>query len=303
MFYLIKATPDEQKYLDMMNTNIRLSDGERVDYYKRQDNILNYPIYSNDMKDKLKKYFEKNAQLKFLCNKFYIKLKNRLKKFANDTDIYCNDIDDVKELIVIQRKDFIWRFVPEQLKDIIDSALNYSSYLMPDPKYPKNPYTNQEFNIFEMYNIFKKLKMLHKTSINIELFNKYKFDIDLFNRYCFKILKQDSIHRVVNSWNAEEEDFLHNMLDIYETERYRLGGICKDCLLEIVKKSPEMFRLVKKLIIHNYIDYNEQIYTNYINALINMYGEYIKKNTCSHTKPQKLEQIAIDTLEFRVGTN
>ena len=69
---------------------------------------------------------------------------------------------------------------------------------MPEPSYPKNPYTNQFFNDLEMYQIYTYLKKNnYKDMLYFDLFYKYQFDIDEFTYNCFKILKADIITQTV----------------------------------------------------------------------------------------------------------
>ena len=115
LFYLIQppedVTNDQIEYL--LNQTHHM-DKNRFKYYERQHNILQNPLFNKEYKTKLKDYFQKNANLKMLCNKFYLKIKNCLTKQANDTDIYCEEFHQSdKELICIQRKEFVWKFVPK----------------------------------------------------------------------------------------------------------------------------------------------------------------------------------------------
>ena len=304
MFYLIQSESEQvTRYINMMCIGNKEN---RMNYFINQKNMLEFQFYTDEMKKELKLYFEKNARMKFLCNKFYIKIKNRLIKYGNETDLYCNNIsEDNHNLIILQRKDFVWRFDPQQLKELIESSLNYTSYLMPEPKEPKNPYTNKLFNILEISYIYKKLKKLNMTTIYLDLFKKYNFNIKQFSKYCFRMLKKDGVINTVKNWSYEDEDLILNLNDVYQAERYRLGGICRYCLIESIKKSPTILNIIKKLIIYNYVDFNEDRYTYYINTLIDEYQEYMNDgNPCVHNKPPtSLLNLAIDDMEFNIGTN
>ena len=182
LFYLIQPPEDlrsdQMKYLLNQNYIMKKS---KFKYYERQSDILQNLLFSKENKVKLQDYFNKNANIKLMCNKFYLKLKTRLSKPANDTDIYCDSFDEHQELLCIQRKEFVWKFVPNQVQQLINKSLTFSNYLIPEPSLPKNPYTNKPFNKLELYQIYTFLKKRnYNDMLYFDLFYKYNFDIDDF---------------------------------------------------------------------------------------------------------------------------
>ena len=307
LFYLIQppedVTNDQIEYL--LNQTHHM-DKNRFKYYERQHNILQNPLFNKEYKTKLKDYFQKNANLKMLCNKFYLKIKNCLTKQANDTDIYCEEFHQSdKELICIQRKEFVWKFVPKQILELVNKALTFSNYLMPEPSYPKHPYTNQFFNDLEMYQIYTYLKKNnYKDMLYFDLFYKYQFDIDEFTYNCFKILKADIITQTVKGWRYNDGDLLGYLDDVYETEKYRLSGVCLTCLKKSLESRPNILATVKRLIICNFLGTDKNTLTKIVNNLIYGYQAYVEETEsckCSGFGWSKLSDINPQDMQFNIG--
>jgi hypothetical protein len=304
LFYLINPPEGlgNEQISSLLNMNYNMKKS-RFKYYERQEDILRNPLFNEENKEQLKDYFHKNASLKFLCNKFYLKIKNRLIKPANGTDIYCDNFEPNKELICIQRKEFIWQFVPEQILLLVNKSLTFSNYMIPEPSFPKNPYTNKLFNKLEMYKIHSFLKKRnHNDMLYFDLFYKYQFDIDEFTYNCFKILKTDTVTETVKGWRYDDEDLLAYIDDVYETES-RLSGLCLGCLKQSIKSQPNILRTVKRLIICNFLGTDKNTFTKIVSNLINQYQEYIERETCQCINEgwNKLSDINLEDIQFNIG--
>ena len=177
MFIITTQNEIINQYLDILNFLQSMKNPNRKKgKYQLYNHILNNPLYDNNNKQLFKEFIFKNEKIKSMCYKFYFKLKNKVAKTANTTDIYLTEnIDDMdqKQIITIYKKEFIWRFDMEQICKVIDKSLYYSYDLFAEPKWPKNPFTNVEFNLYELYKIHSILKSNNKSSIYFDLFRLY----------------------------------------------------------------------------------------------------------------------------------
>lgn len=97
-------------------------------------------------------------------------------------DMYMNPIDlkNRNTMIIFQNK-ARYAFKLSDLINILNSALAHSPHFFSDPLFPKNPYTNIEFEMGALYEIYDRIKKSdYKMPILIQAFFCAEFDIDKF---------------------------------------------------------------------------------------------------------------------------
>ena len=296
MYYIIE--PKNPNVLDMMNRmNLlyHLNRVESINRFRIHSYILDCPLYSNENKLEFRTFLEKNFKLKFICYKFYFKLKNNISRYANDTDIFQQPFNNDKT-ITIHKKEFIWRFSLEDINSIITKSLTFSNSFFPNPKFPKNPYTNIIFNILELHQIHKQLNHFNSYNLYFELFKKYHFNLKAFEFHCFQMLKRDIIINTVNNFIAKEEEFEYCIEDIFYCCKLHSKNICFKCIKNIISENKNALKDIKQIMIQYNLYHND----NNINKMIDDFITcYYNKNNCQCI--QTFDDITY--VEFNIGTN
>ena len=107
----------------------------------------------------------------------------------NDTDLCMNTFtkEDTLNLSINQKR---FRFTSTELVQIFVNALEYREDIIPYPKYPKNPYTNNIFSIEECTLIYQFLsKHIQKIPDVIQFFYVHQFDMLMFYQLSKEFLK------------------------------------------------------------------------------------------------------------------
>lgn len=136
-----------------------------------------------------------NTQRKLMAlYKFKQMCLNKNKKFLSEQiDLNFNPLDDIPEkykIIVIQNgvKN---QFSLFDLIKIINTALSYESHFFPEPKAPKNPWSNKIFNDSTLYNIYFKI-IQSRISMPILFFRYFQsnFCLKTYERHNQLIIKK-----------------------------------------------------------------------------------------------------------------
>lgn len=99
-----------------------------------------------------------------------------------DHDMYMNPIDlkNRNTMIIFQNR-ARYAFKISDLINILNTALSHSPNFFADPLFPKNPYTNVEFEMGALYEIYDRIKKSdYKMPVLIQAFFCAEFDIDKF---------------------------------------------------------------------------------------------------------------------------
>jgi len=99
-----------------------------------------------------------------------------------DHDMYMNPIDlkNRNTMIIFQNR-ARYAFKLSDLINILNTALSHSPNFFADPLFPKNPYTNVEFEMGALYEIYDRIKKSdYKMPVLIQAFFCSEFDIDKF---------------------------------------------------------------------------------------------------------------------------
>ena len=136
-----------------------------------------------------------NTQRKLMAlYKFKQMCLNKNKKFLSEQiDLNFNPLDDIPEkykIIVIQNG-IKNQFSLFDLIKIINTALSYESHFFPEPKAPKNPWSNKIFNDSTLYNIYFKI-IQSRISMPILFFRYFQsnFCLKTYERHNQLIIKK-----------------------------------------------------------------------------------------------------------------
>ena len=222
-------------------------------------------------------------------------------KTGNTTDIYLTEnIEDMeqKQIITIYKKEFIWSFDMDQISQVIDKSLYYSYGLFAEPQWPKNPFTNMEFNPYELYKIHSMLKSNNKSSIYFDLFRLYKFNLFEFTENCYPVLKQKSIENTIKDYQKDDIEILEDMEDIaYSID---LDKFCINSIKTALDTKPEYLCKIKRLLINYHIYlHNTKKYQCIKNHFVDLYHQYV--DYPSQKVINSLDDIDIDTMTFEMG--
>ena len=301
MFIITSQNETINEYIDILTfLQSMRTPYRKKDKYQLYNHILENPLYDNN-KQLFKEFIFKNEKIKSMCYKFYFKLKRNVLKTGNTTDIYLTEnIEDMeqKQIITIYKKEFIWRFDMDQISQVIDKSLYYSYGLFAEPKWPKNPFTNMEFNLYELYKIHSMLKSNNKSSIYFDLFRLYKFNLFEFTENCYPILKQKSIENTIKDYQKDDIEILEDMEDIaYSIDPDKF---CINSIKTALDTKPEYLCKIKRLLINYHIYlHNTKKYQCIKNHFVDLYHQYV--DYPSQTTINSLDDIDIDTMTFEIG--
>jgi hypothetical protein len=145
-----------------------------------------------DRKDKateIETLFLKNQRMRWICRKFIARLRKRVmdKRAVGDTDLFtmCPIPDNQCIRVYDTMTRCVYFFHAHTMSKLIIRALLYGTYGIADPQSPKNPYTNIEWNIWQLISITNQLLLTgaqHCKPIPfvLLLFRKCNFNINYF---------------------------------------------------------------------------------------------------------------------------
>jgi len=160
-------------------------------------------------------------------------LKNTLRKCLNtkkilkyqspiDTDLYFNKLDIFPsyQTITLNCDKTLYNF---RLSDLINmwlKALKNTDNLFVKPLYLKNPYTNLEFEKYNLYNIFIAIQFSpYHTPYLIHSFIKNYCSLNAFTVHSYPTLKDNAIHTYVdNAHSYELMESINNMMHEFKRE-------------------------------------------------------------------------------------
>jgi hypothetical protein len=154
-------------------------------------------------------------------NRFAYLWKLKRAPVASNTDLYLNEISAEKQYVfsLLQNGKLFYFTVKDLLTLIRNDLCDGDEYFDIEPRFPKNPYTNEFFQESHMYNLYFYIK--YNTSMKLPDFLHYWF----LKSFCIirllseheSVLKKYAVRQYV--WNATHEDssFLTHIYDmLYE---------------------------------------------------------------------------------------
>jgi len=128
-----------------------------------------------------KSFFYKAQRLYHILLRFVKKCKfQKTKVFDIDCDLRMAQFEPATKIQLFENNQ-IYTFNIYDLLNIISTSLLQQTYLFIKPQYPKNPYTNLNFGINNLYNIYIKfLELKIKIPTIVMYFFECEFNIDIF---------------------------------------------------------------------------------------------------------------------------
>jgi len=200
MFHLLN------KYDDISKTKL---------YYWNE--IITNPFTESSYKAELNDIFFKTQKCYGVLNRFFIRCKINSMKPKIKIDMEMNEISLKPHLSMkIYQDGTLYYFMLRDLINICKSALLYSVSFFNEPYLPKNPYTNNEFPVGVLLNIYTEVRNSnYEMPILLQLLYKASFNIDKFLENNEYLLREEAITDFVkNSSACEKLDEIMDMLDL-----------------------------------------------------------------------------------------
>jgi hypothetical protein len=165
--------------------------------------LINVTTDSNYVKLKFGKYrlmenkehFYKAQRLIHILSRFIQKVKtHKLVTRSNiDCDLHMAPFDPKTEIELVENR-CVYKFNIYDLINIITSALFQQSFMFLNTQFPKNPYTNLNFSVHNLYNIYIKC-MSRSIQIPevIQRFCKSEFNIETFKEFHKMFLLESAV--------------------------------------------------------------------------------------------------------------
>ena len=195
-----------------------------------------YYSYANDKFNHYKKYLYKEVfflnkesdndilKIFYECQTLYfkmIKFKQLLmyktsKKYDYDEDFRSNKLSSMKKnyLFEIIENKTRYLFSIKDLVNIIENSLSSCEFgLVHHPVYPKNPFTNIEFSLSNLFNLYFKVKNTYlKMPILFHHFFLCHFNLKVFGIECDVLIREQSIIRYLK--NLNEDEYYDNIMKL-----------------------------------------------------------------------------------------
>ena len=196
MFIFEKQTEDIIENTNFLDKENVLSESY-VDLLKCIKQINTNMFISNESKQSMFDLYCINRRKNYILEKFVKKKKfNRNNKLLNESNLYftenIDEIDDNKKIKIYDNLNF-YIFEIEELLKLIDTSLCGFYNIYPEPKIPKNPYTNLEFNNLQLNKIYHSCLEKGKMSIWLSLYFNSEFDINKFENDNYRLLQNNAI--------------------------------------------------------------------------------------------------------------
>tara|TARA_B100001093_G_scaffold178230_1_gene170858 strand:- start:3392 stop:4705 length:1314 start_codon:yes stop_codon:yes gene_type:complete len=194
-------------------------------YYKKKINSFNEMktniFISEKDKNKLSEIFFKAQLLYKLFKKFYIKKTyHKYKIHNNDRDLNLIPLTnyDNKFIVSIVEDNIIYKYTIFDLLKIIKNSLCYSYAMFVEPRHPKNPYTNIEFSLYNLYNIYFITKNLDiNFPILLNIYFQSNFDLDNLTIDYESIIRDEIIKNYYSdASNTKKYNDIINILSKYK---------------------------------------------------------------------------------------
>ena len=148
--------------------------------------------------------------------------------FEKETDLCLNNLTNYPEnqkiTLIHYKKKYIFRI--SDLINIWVKSLSSNGDLYPEPRLPKNPYTNLEFNLGHLANIYLHARKLDfNIPILITLFWQNSLDMEKFRTEGYPMLKEAAVRNYMCD-NSQETLFydIINEKDVSNFDKSIIAG-------------------------------------------------------------------------------
>ena len=185
-------------------------------FYKLQSNI-----FINDIQKTYITYWVlKELELKNICRKFVLKLKNKIKDKHPQNNTLLDlqtPVNDLDIPVYITSKKKYWVLSSDEIKKTVRRSLLTNDMTEAQPKIPCNPYTNEELNLAQLVHIYMQIGHL-KLDTNIHNYAKRYFDITLFKFFNNVELTNNATKEYINTMSKNElndaSNYVHESMAI-----------------------------------------------------------------------------------------
>lgn len=201
-------------HLSMGKKNIK-SRIKQIEYYEKD--IINSPI------DELRKWVQKEQMVRTSMRRLVCLWLQRKygKRILNNEDP-CTLMTPIKLVRFFDIKSRgVYQFEASSLKKQFDISLTYSSWMFPEPKHPKNPLTNIDFNEGQRITIINSLRNYGYTSMLIEAYKLAQWNIIHFRNDNYTQLKYHAINNICNNVGPETAELLSEFIELQYTENQK----------------------------------------------------------------------------------
>lgn len=145
------------------------------------------------------------------------------KKYDNHCTLELESLDKFAEnekFHFIQNRT-IYTFTIYDMIRCIKSCIENVNYIHSEPLFPRNPYTNQEFCLTTMYNLFVKIKENNiKCDSIVDSFYECNFNIQKYKYKNYIYLREHAINEYIS--NSSLNNLLHELNDCLLHVTYQL---------------------------------------------------------------------------------
>jgi hypothetical protein len=180
------------------------------------NDIITNPFTNSSYKEELSNIFCKTQKHYSILNRFFLRCKINIMKPKINMDMEMNEIV-LKEHVSmkIYQDGALYYFTLRDLINICKSALLYSVSFFNEPYLPKNPYTNNEFPLGVLLNIYLEIrKSNYEMPMMLQLLYKEMFDIDKFLEKNEYMLREEAIKDFVKT--ASAYDKMNEIMDMLQ---------------------------------------------------------------------------------------
>jgi len=161
-----------------------------------------------------KTHFYKAQRLYHILLRFVQRcIVQKSKTFDIDYDLRMAPFDPVTKIQLLENQQ-IYTFNVYDLVNIIKTALHQQNFMIAKPQYPKNPYTNLDFRVNNLYNIYIKcLELNMRIPPIITYFAECNFNMVMFMEKHKRVLSEWAI----DTYISKDATITINMVeDIYD---------------------------------------------------------------------------------------
>ena len=170
-------------------------------YYKNKfkalDDLYTNSFISQENKDRMINYFYKAQKLCVFFKKFYIKKTfHKYKIYNNDIDLNLKELESFnqKYIISIIENNVIYKFTIFDILKIIKTNLCYTYAMFVEPRHPRNPYTNINLSLNNLYNIYFFTKRLDiRFPVLLSAYFQSNFNLDTLTMNYESIIRDEII--------------------------------------------------------------------------------------------------------------
>lgn len=299
-------------------------------YFKLYKFIRNY-ITNNEF---INNYKKKNIIKIYKYNKVLIKFLNNIKLNKNKPineyslflDLYSNILNK-NNIKIVDENNKSYLFTKNELINIFKFSLLNQIELFPDPKIPKNPWTNKNFTLTQIIQIYNNISV-NFLPLCIILFKNSQFNINEFRFRNLSYLKYQAVYSYVNNMSDKLfDEYLDEFLNFYNYNKYTYNNFnskihtCKCC----IKNIKNYIKILKPIIIKYIIECNlcpnsrhEFVSINSFTELMKSYNLFkykfhylnhkkyknlIKFNINSNLSPVNLSNLSNNLFIFKTSNN